>query len=389
MHFVPALTLLLLAQSGAPAERSKEFPWVEVGVELAGSFATLQDVSLCVAGDGAIVASCVQVDALSEPLTLVSRSTDGGRTWERAGSIPTLGGATLFANGDRLWLLGVDGGAGCGSLTLRSSSDGGRTWTNPVDEHTGRLRGKAPFLSESCAVVVHGGRIHKLLGVRAPSFAGEERTHVLVASAALESNWFEESSWRFSNEVPLEPIGARFGGDGAVLVAPVPSRLLVLLRGSLPRHEGQVIVNVADKGRSLVASTDTEKPSTPFPVCSTSLPIDPVSWRVLALVNETERFERASDQPELRNCVKLYSSQNMKQWQERTTLIMDLGATEIRGAAFVVQDADLLMAAWLPRVVLPDSMRGTRPESLFFLRVPAFRTRTEEAPPVWTAISPR
>ena len=111
-------------------------------------------------------------------ITLVFRSTDRGASWSPIATIKGAFWSTLFVHRDRLYLLGTD--KEYGNLVIRRSDDGGVSWTQPRDEHSGFLRGDFEYHCAPVPVLVYRGRLWRgiecrngslELGLRAPDVA--------------------------------------------------------------------------------------------------------------------------------------------------------------------------------------------------------------------------
>jgi photosystem II stability/assembly factor-like uncharacterized protein len=72
-------------------------------------------------------------------VTRVYRSSDRGRTWEPISRIDGLFWASIFAHRGAVYVMGTTAGHRHGHCVIRRSTDGGRTWTEPKDERSGRL----------------------------------------------------------------------------------------------------------------------------------------------------------------------------------------------------------------------------------------------------------
>lgn len=385
---------MLLALALAPAMApSAEFsstspPWVVIEPPEFRTSLSLRDVSLCEASDGALVLAWSRGQKGIGTRLRIARSIDVGCTWERIAELEHISGATLFAHGGRLWLLGVDGPGRRGALVVRRSDDGGRTWTRPEDEHSGLLRGRGEYLSDASAVQFHGDRIYKLFGHPCPSlernsFVADKRTHAFVASSAVDADWLEARNWRFSGEVPLDGAGASFESGGVVLLQPVPSRLVVTGIGHDSRGELPFGLRVEDDGHRLVESREDRLWKLPAGACAPADAVDPRTWRHVVLVAEPRPLVDHSPPSELGESLSLYSSQNQKQWELRTTLLRDLAWNRYRfsDAAWILRGEDLLAAICMSEIIIQEKAFDWS-ESLVFLRVPRFRERTESTPPL-------
>ncbi len=95
--------------------------------------------------------------------THVYTSRDRGATWTRRSEIKGQAWFSLFVHRGALYLHGT--ASRYGDLTIRRSTDGGRTWTEPKDAQSGLLvRGR--FHGAPVPVVEHGGRLWRAVEER-------------------------------------------------------------------------------------------------------------------------------------------------------------------------------------------------------------------------------
>lgn len=386
------LAALSLLQDSAPSPSAAiapaPVPWVEIDAPTFGEKLTIGDVSLCEGPEGTLVVAWTRSTKRTPAGVGIARSTDGGRTWEQIAELEGLSGTTLVAQADHLWLLGVQGLGGQGALVVLRSDDGGRGWSWPLDERSGLLRGQGQYRSLSNAVQVHGKRIYGLFGHPTPSLVHDwrgasERTHVFVASAALDANWLEAANWHFSGEIPLDGIDASFDSGDVVLLQPVPSRLVLCVRGKDKRGELRRALAVGDAGHMLVESAEDREWRLPDGCSGLVDVVDPRTWRHVALDSELEPGPPPPRYPEGQHCLSLYSSQNEKHWQRRTALLRDGHDNHYRfsRASWLLQGDDLAAAILLEQMIVQDKAFEWDP-GLVFLRVPGFRERTLETPPL-------
>lgn len=205
--------LALVLASPSIAQQSP--PWVVVDAPKRTQFDTLEGPEIVVRSDGTYVAKYEHEGHYSTALgTYICTSSDRGATWTRIAKLDQSRRASLFAIGERLYLLGVDGSGRTpvGHVLVRRSEDGGRTWTEASDAASGRLHGDAGHECNSSPVAIVGGRVWRIF---ARSNYGKNRgADVLVASAAVGADLLRADSWRWSNELSLRALsGAAVAGS--------------------------------------------------------------------------------------------------------------------------------------------------------------------------------
>ena len=124
--------------------------------------------SIAILPDGSYVASHSWFGpGTTNDTTELFASTDRGRTWSHLAKVVGQWWSTLFVHRHQLYLLGVN--REYGHVVIRRSGDGGRTWTTPQDERTGRLSEKPGYHGAPVPVLVHGGRLWRAFAFRVSS----------------------------------------------------------------------------------------------------------------------------------------------------------------------------------------------------------------------------
>jgi hypothetical protein len=95
----------------------------------------------------------------------VFSSINKGRTWTKLTEFNQFW-SNLFVHRDALYVMGPS--AEYGHLLIRKSLDGGKTWTNPVDDKTGLLISNGEYHTAPVPIVVHNGRIWRACEDRNP-----------------------------------------------------------------------------------------------------------------------------------------------------------------------------------------------------------------------------
>jgi hypothetical protein len=176
---------------------------------------------------------------LTSSVTRVFRSTDRGRTWAKAAEFSDQFWSNLFEHRGRLYLMGCT--YEYGQPVIRSSRDGGRTWS------------EASILSETVGchtapmpVAEWKGRLWRTLEWHPDGPWGFFQA--LVASAPLNADLMSPASWTFSERLPF-PANAEAGQhwlEGNAIVAR-DGRLLNILR--VANVEKAAIVEILNPGR--------------------------------------------------------------------------------------------------------------------------------------------
>ena len=333
------LAPLLLAASPPPPgviiDRSPDFARIYVACP-----------SIAILPDGSYAASHSWFGpGTTNDTTEVFTSADRGATWTHRARLPGQWWSTLFVHRGQLHLLGVD--REYGRIVIRRSGDGGRSWTTPVDDRTGRLTARPGYHGAPVPVLAHAGRLWRafeLSGgpaadfaaeVAQPPAAGGYNTGVwgdlyirprlewssLVLSAAEDADLLRADAWRFSE--PLAHVGSASQWiEGNVLRAP-DGRLVNVLRtnprtatGAPSRNSTVVtLVDVASDGRR--QTWDPATAVVPFPGGGSKFTIrhDPRTRRYWALPN------LQADPAAYRSIVVLASSADLRAWRVEATVL--------------------------------------------------------------------
>ncbi len=274
--------------------------------------------------------------------TQVFRSPDRGATWEQIATIRGQAWFSLFVHRGALYLHGT--ASRYGDLTIRRSVDGGRTWTEPRDEKTGRLiRGR--FHGAPVPVVEHAGRLWRAIEERVNDLQWPLHFSSLVVSAPADADLLDAANWTRTNGTVFDPAwfnGRRPGWlEGNVIVTPAGTLANILRLHTEPRAEGAfaptgaaagfpryevgVRCEVSPDGRS--QTFDPRRGFVHFPGSQSKYTIrfDPRSRRYWALVqritNQHEGREWATSPIHQRNVTVLTSSTDLHAWREERVVL--------------------------------------------------------------------
>jgi hypothetical protein len=247
--------------------------------------------------------------------TYLFRSQDGGLTWQALSA--DLSGqyeSTLFVhNGDLYLIGGFNNGAGSEYVTVRRSTDGGETWTTPIDDTTGLISEPAYYNGAPVPVLVHNGRIWRAIEKTDPNLPSGYNFRELVVSAPVGSDLLQASSWTISNNLLSEtylPGTVWFEGN----VAADPNGNVVILPRLGGYTDKSAIIRVSSNGTTI---TFDPNDVIDFPGGATKFTIryDSVSGRYWSLAN------KQSNPSAYRNRLILTSSSDLKNWVEEAVIL--------------------------------------------------------------------
>ena len=269
-----------------------------------------------------------QNDRGQRHLTSIYRSRDNGLSWTDLAHIEGAQWSNLFVHLGLTYLLGTS--TEYGNIVIRCSTDGGSTWTEPVDENSGLLLNAGlddePPNYQSCAspVLFHGGRLYRAFENGSdPMVLSSFRAMVL--SASEDADLLRASSWRKSNDVPYAHDAAppelrECGWMEGNVVEDREGNLYDILRvQSYPVLNKAAMLRIEDEGRTL--STDAQGVFVDLPGGMSKFTIrrDPVGGRYWMLSNDM-----AIGPPRVhRNVLSLFSSADLSSWTRHMVLMED------------------------------------------------------------------
>ncbi len=151
--------------------------------------------AIAILDDGSYLASHDDFGPASDlATTYIFRSNNRGASWSRIATVKEQYWSTLFQHRGAIYLFGAS--SDFGYLTVRRSSDGGRTWTEARDGRTGLLRDDAPYHTAPMPFVARDGRLWRAIEVRRGGRLG-----IFLLSIDENADLLNVANWRFSNEV--------------------------------------------------------------------------------------------------------------------------------------------------------------------------------------------
>lgn len=372
------LAPLLAQDAPAPAQAQMSAPpWVVVDSPNNVWHDDISDLQLVVLSDGTYVGSYHQWGHhFSNGRTHVVCSRDHGATWERFAEFRDLHDVSLIEHDDVVWFMGIEGdGPWDGPPVVLCLRDAAQAWVGG----RGRIRG-SHSLHAAEDTILHAGRVWRSFSRLREVNAADTRTRVFVASAALGSDLQDPASWRWSSEAPLDdPHSTIF------MVTPTDGLALASLAG---QRNLDWIADVEHEGWGL--SPGREKPTwnlLPGEARNSNFVRDPVGGRCYLLSGEATNATVPPDRP--RNALALRSSKDFREW-DRTEWLHDVDVTPVAfGSAALLVEGDDMAALISFEHPPPTDGRRSNPLTIAFLRVPKFRDRTADTPPLWGPAFPR
>jgi hypothetical protein len=257
--------------------------------------------------------------------TYVHRSTDRGESWEHLALVPDLTWANIFYHQGDLYLMGTSAGHRHGYCVIRKSTDGGVTWTDALDENSGRLFPDISYHTAPMPMVIHNGRIWRAMEDEKGGTQWGRMFRAFMMSAPVDADLLKASSWTSSNALARDPdyLDGRFGGwlEGNAVVDP-QGRIVNILRvdyRDVP--EKAAIIRISPDGQT--AQFNPARDFITFPGGCKKFVIrpDPEGDRYWTLSNPVLPRHTGENVERVRNAVALMSSANLRDWVTHAVLL--------------------------------------------------------------------
>ncbi|MHB8524102.1 MAG: sialidase family protein [Limisphaerales bacterium] len=228
----PVVAFVAVACAAVAAERHPDFarvPGVVIDHRPARSQQYVGSPSLATLPNGDYVVSHDWFGpGTSNDRTVVFSSHDRGRTWARLTELEGQWWSSLFVHRGALYLMGTS--SQDGFCVIRRSTDGGKTWTKPRDNHSGLLLADGKYHCAPVPVVVHHGRLWRAMEDAMGPGGWGGHFHAFMMSAPAEADLLEAQNWTCSDRLGRNPewLDGKFGGwlegNAVVLYHPDPEQ---------------------------------------------------------------------------------------------------------------------------------------------------------------------
>jgi len=287
---------------GVIIDRSPDFARVYIG-----------SPSLAVLLDGRYVASHDFFGpGTSYDETGIFGSDDRGKTWTPLGRLKGQWWSNLFIHRGDLYILGVS--ERYGSVVIRRSRDGGRTWTTPDDEKTGRLTEGNGYHCAPMPVVEHAGRLWRAMEDNGAGGGWGNHFRAIMMSCPTDVDLLDRDSWTFSEPLSGREVVPRGWLEGNAVVTP-DQKIVNILRIGQRGSEKAAIVRVTEDGRSSTFDPKTDIVDFPGGANKFTIRYDKVSKRYWSLVN------KEANPAAYRNVLMLTSSADLQTWRVESILL--------------------------------------------------------------------
>lgn len=259
-------------------------------------------------------------------ISKVYLSQNKGKSWKEVATLDGQFWSKPFVHRNVLYILGTD--KHHGNVVIKKSTDGGYTWTKPIDSKSGLLL-EGEFHCAPMPIVSHNGYLW-----RAMERADGEikkwgfRYGTFMMSIKEDANLLDAANWRATNNLPYDStyLQGNFGAwiEGNAVVTP-ENKVVNILRIHNPKdkeNEWAAVVKVSDDG--LVSSFDKDQDFIKFPGGGKkfSIRFDEKTKRYLTIANYVPKEYRGKVQLDrVRNTQALVSSADLKNWTVHKILL--------------------------------------------------------------------
>ncbi len=310
--------------------------------------------------------------------TRVYGSSDRGHSWRFLTEIKGQWWSSLFVHRNALYLIGTS--RQDGHAVIRRSTDGGRTWTVPVDRNTGILLDDGKYHCAPVPVVEHKGRLWRAMeDVMGPDGWGSNFNSFMM-SVPVDADLLEAGNWTMSNRLGrnAEWLEGRFGGwlEGNAVVTP-EGRIVNILRADYrTAEEKAAIIEINDDGR--IATFDPLSGFIDFPGGCKKFTIrrDPRNQNYWSLANWVPPGMQRGNPERTRNTLALTRSADLQRWEVVAVILQHPDASQhgFQYADWLFDGEDLIAVV---RTAFDDEEGGAHNQHdanyLTFHRIPDFR----------------
>lgn len=317
-----ACIILCLGSNEAIAQEIQSPPGVIINYISAKTGKYIGSPSICILPNGDYVVSHDEFGPKSSEYksaqTLVFKSSDKGKTWNKISQINGQFWSTLFLHKKDLYIIGTN--KAHGNVVLRKSVDGGITWTNPYKAETGLIL-EGEYHTAPTPVIESNGRLWRAVEyATAKSDKWGERYGAVLLSVPVDKDILDGRNWTRSNHLGFDPTylnGTFKGWFEGNAIATKEGDIVNLLRIHVPpaSEEYTAIIKASKDGKVL---TFDKNDFYKMPGASKKFTIryDKKSKLYWTLINNIpEEYKDKANPDRIRNFVSIATSKDLKNWE--------------------------------------------------------------------------
>lgn len=343
------------------------------------------DPALVILPNGDYIAGCrARFDGKVGTVRLY-KSVDKGKTWKILSNISNVGFYNLFYHQSALYLMGTKGGFN--HMVILRSLDGGVNWTSPIDTHSGLLSGESKcYHSASVPVAYAKGRIWRAMEDNKPK--GKRFFRAFMMSAPIDANLLDSTVWIRSEALPYDAswLGEERTFNGWLegnAVTTLEGDVVDILRIEERNYDGKAaMIRISNDGKRAFFNPQTDIIDLPGASKKFVIRFDSISNLYWSITNHVFDKDRGKEHCGLlRNRLVLISSQDLRNWQIRDT-ILSHNDPHFHGFQYVDWSFDGDDIVFVSRTAFDDKNGLPRRQHdanyLTFHRLKAFRKMNEQ-----------
>lgn len=370
----------------SPVLKAQQVPGIVVAHVSADEKQYIGSPSLAILPNGDYVASHdffgPQSSEWQQAVTDIYLSKDQGKKWRKVSRLHGAFWSSLFVHKGDLYLLGPD--RHHGTVMIRRSSDGGKTWTQPSTKENGVIK-TGEFHCAPMPVVAYQGKLWRPMETaHGPILTWGKRYGAMMMYADEEADLLNAKSWKISNVLHYDStyLDGKFGGwlEGNFVVDKNNQLWNILRVDQSAKNEKAAFVKVSTDGSTLTFDPNTGFKDFPGGSKKFVIKYDEKSGYYYTLANiildnYAKQFPKRYASG-FRNVLALRKSKDLSHWED-VKIILEHEDVEHVGFQYVdwlIEGQDLLM---LSRTAFFDGKRKAQNNHdanyLTFHRITNFR----------------
>ncbi len=344
--FFACNTLVFTFYAKAQESNFSNVPGTVIAYRPAADKVYLGSPSICILPDGTYLVSH-DFFGKSDNIVSVYESRDKGQSWNKISEFPGFWSG-LFLHKNELYLMGVDESR---NAVIRKSTDGGHTWTSPVDTKTGLIRAgdvEKGYHTSAVSIMEANDRLWRPYEV-APRRGGWGNFEAVVFSISSNADLLDAANWTTSTRMAVDTAwGTEYNTwlEGGAVISR-DGHVLNILRVDDREEEHAAIIHVADDGRNL--SFQPERDFIRFPGGCKRFVIryDAKSDRYWSIANWVPDEFKGYNIERSRNTQALVSSPDLQSWTVHSVVLQDdnIEKSGFQYVDWLVEDDDIIFVS--------------------------------------------